>query len=112
MSHYRRQWPVRQQRVEAFREARRQVFVTGSMIYWKKSAEDHVEQTHHEHSPGQGTEPSQAGVRVFLTKYGPAIGMAVLIGYIILLGIGVFAEVFKVQWILDWWIWSPPGKFK
>ena len=91
----------------------RKFFMINFMIYLLSfQLEDHVEQTHHEHSPGQGTEPSQAGVRVFLTKYGPAIGMAVLIGYIILLGIGVFAEVFKVQWILDWWIWSPPGKFK
>ncbi len=51
-------------------------------------------------------------MKAFFTKYGSALGMAALIGYIIILGIGVCAEVFKVQWILDWWIWSPPGKFK
>ncbi|HYQ48010.1 MAG TPA: hypothetical protein VEP69_03000 [Thermodesulfovibrionales bacterium] len=59
-----------------------------------------------------GPEHGSGGLKAFIAKYGPAIFMAVLIGYIILLGIGVFAEVFKVQWILDWWIWSPPGKFR
>ncbi|HBH62335.1 MAG TPA: hypothetical protein DDX85_11490 [Nitrospiraceae bacterium] len=63
-----------------------------------------MEQTRHKNGTEQG--------RGFLASYGPAIGLAVMIGYVILLGIGVFAEVFKVQWILDWWIWSPPGKFK
>ena len=67
-----------------------------------------MEQTHHETSSEQGS----GGIKAFFAKYGPAMFMAALIGYIILLGIGVFAEVFKVQWILDWWIWSPPGKFK
>ncbi len=52
------------------------------------------------------------GLRGFFRKHGPTIGLVVLVGYVILLGIGVIAEVFKIQWILDWWIWSPPGKFK
>lgn len=52
------------------------------------------------------------GIRGFLSKHGATIGLVVLIGYVILLGIGTVAEVFKIQWILDWWIWSPPGKFK
>jgi hypothetical protein len=51
-------------------------------------------------------------MKEFITKNGSAIGMAVLICYIILLAIGVVAEIFDIQWILDWWIWSPPGKFK
>ena len=53
-----------------------------------------------------------AGISGFFRKHGSTIGLAVLICYVILLGIGVMAEVFKIQWILDWWIWSPPGKFK
>ncbi|NJD55122.1 MAG: hypothetical protein FIA94_01810 [Nitrospirae bacterium] len=65
-------------------------------------------QTYRETSPERGS----GGIKAFFAKYGPAICMAALIGYIVLLGIGVFAEIFKVQWILDWWIWSPPGKFK
>ena len=52
------------------------------------------------------------GLRGFFRKHGSTIGLAVLIGYVILLGIGVIAEVFKIQSILDWWIWSPPGRFR
>lgn len=74
--------------------------------------EDHVVQTYHENNPEQSSVLSQTGVKELLAKYGPAIAMVVLICYIILLGIGVIAEIFKIQWILDWWIWSPPGKFK
>ena len=60
----------------------------------------------------EGADESRSGLRGYLATYGPIIGMVVLIGYLVLLGIGVFAEVFKVQSILDWWIWTPPGKFK
>ena len=63
-------------------------------------------------SAGQSADESGPGARGYLAAYGPAIGMVVLICYLILLGIGVFAEVFKIQSILDWWIWTPPGKFK
>lgn len=30
--------------------------------------------------------------------------------YMLLLIIGVVAEVFKIQSILDWWIWRPVGR--
>jgi hypothetical protein len=43
-------------------------------------------------------------------RYGPYIFITALIGYIVLLGIGVIAELFDIQSILDWWIWRPPGK--
>lgn len=46
----------------------------------------------------------------FFNKYGPHLIMGGLIIYVILLAIGTFAEIFKIQSILDWWIWSPPGK--
>jgi hypothetical protein len=83
------------------------------MIYLASiQLEDYVEQTQHENSPEQGSELPQTGMKEFFMKYGPVLVTAVLICYIILLGIGLFAEVFKIQWILDWWIWSPPGKFK
>lgn len=45
----------------------------------------------------------------FFSKRWPDIFLALLLIYVILLGIGVFAEVFKVQSILDWWIWRAPG---
>ncbi|MBI5633360.1 MAG: hypothetical protein HZA15_07785 [Nitrospirae bacterium] len=53
-----------------------------------------------------------SGIRGFFTKHGSNIGLVALIGYVILLGIGVTAEVLKIHWILDLWIWLPPGKFR
>jgi len=46
----------------------------------------------------------------FFDKYGAYLIMGGLIIYVILLAIGTFAEIFKIQSVLDWWIWSPPGK--
>lgn len=43
-------------------------------------------------------------------KYGAYIILGGLILYVILLAIGTLAEIFKIQSILDWWIWSPPGR--
>jgi hypothetical protein len=49
--------------------------------------------------------PAESGG--FLDKYGAIMVLSALLIYIILLGLGVFAEVFKIQSILDWWIWRP-----
>ncbi len=46
----------------------------------------------------------------FFDKYGAYLVMSGLIIYVILLAIGTFAEIFKIQSILDWWIWSPMEK--
>ncbi len=46
----------------------------------------------------------------FFDKYGAYLVMSGLVIYVILLAIGTFAEIFKIQSILDWWIWSPTGK--
>ncbi len=54
-------------------------------------------------------EAAEREVRGFFSRRGPEILLAILVIYVILLGIGVFAEVFKVQSILDWWIWRAPG---
>ncbi len=43
-------------------------------------------------------------------RYGAYMTLGGLILYVILLAIGTFAETFKIQSILDWWIWSPPGR--
>lgn len=50
------------------------------------------------------------GENGFFDKYAPYLFMGGLILYVILLAIGTFAEIFKIQSILDWWIWSPPGR--
>jgi hypothetical protein len=70
-----------------------------------------VEQSQ-DHSNQSAGAKDLSGIRGFFRKHGSTIGLVVLVGYVILLGIGVIAEVLKIQWILDWWIWSPPGKFK
>ena len=46
----------------------------------------------------------------FFDQYGAYLIMGGLVVYVILLAIGTFAEIFKIQSILDWWIWSPPGR--
>ena len=37
------------------------------------------------------------------------IGIAILVGYLVLLGIGVIAQVFNIQYVLDWWVFRAPG---
>lgn len=69
-----------------------------------------MEGTEKEDGTGLESGKKQTGLKGFWAKNGPVIVLVILILYVILLGIGVTAEVFKIQWILDWWIWSPPGK--
>jgi hypothetical protein len=44
----------------------------------------------------------------FFSQYGPFLALGVFILYVILLAIGTVAEIFKIQPILDWWIWRSP----
>jgi hypothetical protein len=46
----------------------------------------------------------------FFGKYGPTMFLVGFIIYFVLLLIGVIAEIFDIESILDWWIWRPPGK--
>ncbi len=50
-------------------------------------------------------EKAAAGDEGFFAKYGPNIALGVFILYVILLAIGTAADIFKIQSILDWWIW-------
>jgi hypothetical protein len=54
-------------------------------------------------------EKEPGGIKELFGRRWSDIFLAILFIYVILLGIGVFAEVFKVQSILDWWIWRAPG---
>lgn len=56
------------------------------------------------------TIAAQGGIKGFFQKHGSTIFLVGFIGYFILFLIGVIAEIFKIQSILDWWIWRPPGK--
>ena len=64
--------------------------------------------TKEEKIPAGGVQES--GLKGIWQRQGPNIVLAILIAYVILLAIGTVAEIFKIQSILDWWIWSPPGK--
>ncbi len=46
----------------------------------------------------------------FFDKYRDYLIIGGLAAYLVLLIIGVIAEIFDIQSILDWWIWRPPGK--
>jgi hypothetical protein len=46
----------------------------------------------------------------FFDKYRDYLILGALAAYLVLLVIGVVAEIFDIQSILDWWIWRPPGK--
>jgi hypothetical protein len=46
----------------------------------------------------------------FINKYGSSLFIAPIVIYIVLLVTGLMAELFDIQPILDWWIWSPPGR--
>ena len=50
-------------------------------------------------------------VRQFGSKYKGEIGLAVLILYVFLLGLGTVGEVWDIEWILDLPIFRPPGKY-
>lgn len=49
-------------------------------------------------------EPEEG--KKFFDKYGAHLLLGALVIYVILLGIGTVAEIFKIQSILDWWIWK------
>jgi hypothetical protein len=54
-------------------------------------------------------EEISGGISGMIKSHGARIAIAILIGYLILLGIGVIAEVFRIQSVLDWWIFKAPG---
>lgn len=45
-------------------------------------------------------------------KYKSEIGLAILIVYVLLLGLGTVGEIWDVEWILDLPIFRPPGKYQ
>ena len=61
-------------------------------------------------SIAEAETPTATEKKGFFDKYGAYLIMGGLIIYVILLAIGTFAEIFKIQSILDWWIWSPWGR--
>ena len=62
--------------------------------------------------PSQETslKPLQRAKRLG-SKYKGEIGLAVLVLYVFLLGLGTIGEVWDVEWILDLPIFRSPGKY-
>ena len=60
---------------------------------------------HEEQSPQESGKPQG-----FWQKNRDYIIIGALYAWLALLIIGLVAEVFHIQSILDWWIWKPPGK--
>jgi hypothetical protein len=62
-----------------------------------------------------GTEEIPAGEsghseeQGFFKKHWDVIFIAALFLYLALLITGLIAEIFDIESILHWWIWSPPG---
>jgi hypothetical protein len=60
----------------------------------------------------QGEAPApqdKKGIKGFFSRHGDKIFLAALFIWLTLLIIGVIAEIFDIQSILDWWIWKPVG---
>jgi len=53
-----------------------------------------------------GTDSESHGGGSFWDRHGPSILLAVLVIYVILLGIGTYAELTHNQEILNWWIFK------
>ena len=75
----------------------------------KKETAD-TSRTRKENIAAEPTQETLTGENGLFDKYGAYLIMGGLIIYVILLAIGTFAEIFKIQSILDWWIWSPQGR--
>ena len=52
-----------------------------------------------------------ARLKAIGTRYKAEIGLAILILYIFLLGLGTVGELWDIEWILDLPLFRPPGKF-
>ena len=45
------------------------------------------------------------------SRYKGEIGLAALILYVFLLGLGTIGELWEIEWILDLPLFRPPGKY-
>jgi hypothetical protein len=54
----------------------------------------------------QSGHPEEQG---FFKKHWDVIFICALFLYLALLITGLIAEIFDIESILHWWIWSPPG---
>ena len=50
-------------------------------------------------------------IKKFSSRYKGEMGLAALILYVLLLGLGTVGEVWDIEWILDLPIFRSPGKY-
>ena len=67
-----------------------------------------VKNSYHNDTPSP-SDQEMRDANVFFNKYGAYLLIAGSIIYLVLLIAGLIAEMFDIQTILDWWIWSPSG---
>ncbi|MBI4384797.1 MAG: hypothetical protein HY579_12280 [Nitrospinae bacterium] len=53
-----------------------------------------------------------AKIRETAEKYKSQIGLAILLLYVFLLGLGTIGEIWDIEWILDLPLFRPPGKYQ
>jgi hypothetical protein len=59
------------------------------------------------------TEPTSdtSSEQNFFQKNKSKFGLAALVAYVVLLGLGTIGEIWEVEWILDLPLFRPPGKY-
>ncbi len=55
--------------------------------------------------------PGNSGIKSFVQQYKGLIGIAIMVLYVFLLGLGTIGEIWEVEWILDLPLFRPPGKY-
>jgi hypothetical protein len=55
--------------------------------------------------------PVVNGIKGFLKKYKGQFCVGLLFLYVFLLGLGTIGEIWEIEWILDFPLFRPPGKY-
>lgn len=55
--------------------------------------------------------PDSSGEQTFFQRNKDKLGLAALVIYVLLLGLGTIGEIWEVEWILDLPLFRPPGKY-
>ncbi|MBC8284330.1 MAG: hypothetical protein H8E32_11000 [Nitrospinae bacterium] len=54
---------------------------------------------------------NSSGEQNFFQKNKEKLGLAALVAYVLLLGLGTIGEIWEIEWILDLPLFRPPGKY-
>ena len=53
----------------------------------------------------------RSGEQNFFQKNKEKLGLAALVVYVLILGLGTMGEIWEIEWILDLPLFRPPGKY-